>query len=556
MKAYFLLLRLNLQNALAAFKGGVRKANGKLDISRLVMYPLVALGMLCMLGMIVVFEYTLFGAFQMMGQPEMLSALVLLLSMVSTLFFSVFHMLSALYFNRDTASMAYLPLKSRTVLAAKWTEVYLGEMLLSLALATPALVLYGIHAAPDWTYYLRMVAVLLTVNCIPLSISLLLSSILGHFTSLTKHKEAWVVLGTVLLMVIVLGLEWSIMPRIPEDADAAFFMQMLLGRQALLDTLVSAFPPVLWAVKGMNGDWLLWALYLLVAIGSAVLAVALVGGGYLTTTLRQSEGSRKAKRMRLTEKAFRSHGAFMAIYIREWREIIHVPSYVLNGVLGVLMLPIILFGASMGMASEGMEMMEALEAMQQELSKTDLMLILCALLMFISWLNPLVSTAVSREGERLPIAKFIPVSPKTQLLAKLAVNLTINFVAILLMSVAILIFLGWGYLLPVLGAFVIANLFSFATGCVAMTVDACRPMLQWKSEQQVMKQNMNEMIAMALSMLLAALPIAVVVWMMTIDVNAPMLRVMVGSMTVVVEAALAGLLLCKYGTKRYAELEP
>lgn len=556
MKAYFLLLRLNLQNALAAFKGGMRKADGKLDISRLVMYPLVALGILSLLGVIIFFEYTLFGAFQMMGQPETLSALVLLVTMVSTLLFSLFHMLSALYFNRDTASMAYLPLKSRTMLAAKWTEVYLGEMLLSLAMATPALVLYGIHVAPDWTYYLRMVMVLLTVNCIPLSISLLLSSILGHFTSLTKHKEAWVVLGTVLMLVIVLGLEWSIMPRIPEDADVAFFMQILLGRQALLDTLVSAFPPVLWAVKGMNGDWLLWALYLLVAIGSAMLSVALVGGGYLTTTLRQSEGSRKAKRVRLTEKAFRSQSAFMAIYIREWREILHVPSYVLNGVLGVLLLPIILFGASMGMASEGIEMMKLLETMQQEVSKTDVMLIICAVLMFVSWMNPLVSTAVSREGERLPIAKFIPVSPKTQLLAKLSVNLTINFVAILLMSVAILIFLGWGYLLPVLGALVIANLFSFATGCVAITVDACRPMLQWKSEQQVMKQNMNQMIAMALSMLLAALPIAAVVWMIMVDGNAPILRVAVGSMTMVVEAVLAGLLLCKYGTKRYAELEP
>ena len=34
MKSYFLLLRLNLRNLLAGFRGAMRKPNGKIDISR------------------------------------------------------------------------------------------------------------------------------------------------------------------------------------------------------------------------------------------------------------------------------------------------------------------------------------------------------------------------------------------------------------------------------------------------------------------------------------------------------------------------------------------
>jgi len=261
MKSYFLLLRLNLRNLLAGFRGAMRKPNGKIDISRLILYPLALLGMLTLAGFVIFMEFSMFSAFEMLNAPEMLPGLAILLAMVTALLFSVFQMLAALYFSRDTASMAYLPLTSRTVLAAKWTEVYVSELLFSLLIAAPAVVLYGIHYAADWTYYLRMVPVLLAVNCIPLTISLLLASILGRFTSLTRHKEVWVVLGTVLMLVVVLGLEWSILPKIPDDADAAFFAQMLTGVQPMLRAFIHAFPPVAWAVDGIAGDKTLTLLY-------------------------------------------------------------------------------------------------------------------------------------------------------------------------------------------------------------------------------------------------------------------------------------------------------
>ena len=82
----------------------------------------------------------------------------------------------------------------------------------------------------------------------------------------------------------------------------------------------------------------------------------------------------------------------------------------------------------------------------------DVMLILTALLMFISWVNPIIATAISREGGRMPIAKYIPVSPRTQLWAKLSVSLTINGAAILLMGIAVAALLGTHYLGAVLGA--------------------------------------------------------------------------------------------------------
>ena len=351
---------------------------------------------------------------------------------------------------------------------------------------------------------------------------------------------------------------------------------MLTGVQPMLRAFIHAFPPVAWAVDGIAGDWLQWLAFLAVSIGGAALAIALVGGSYLDTTLRQNEGSRKARRVRVTDKTFRAHSPFMAIYRREWNEILKVPVYLLNGVLGAMMLPIMLIGMSVGMSSEQDSEVSwnfLLRLMQDSLSPMDVMLILTALLMFISWVNPIIATAISREGGRMPIAKYIPVSPRTQLWAKLSVSLTINGAAILLMGIAVAALLGTHYLGAVLGAVVLANLFSLATGCIALTIDASRPTLHWQTEQQVMKQNMNQMICMLVVLLVALIPVAGVVGMMILstaaqDMEAPSmlmrfaaehavgLRSAVAALLMAAEAGVSILILHKVGEKRFSAIEP
>lgn len=70
MKSYFLLLRLNLRNLLAGFRGVMRKQNGKIDISRLILYPLAVLGMLTLAGFVIFMEFSMFSAFEMRMRPK------------------------------------------------------------------------------------------------------------------------------------------------------------------------------------------------------------------------------------------------------------------------------------------------------------------------------------------------------------------------------------------------------------------------------------------------------------------------------------------------------
>ena len=100
-----------------------------------------------------------------------------------------------------------------------------------------------------------------------------------------------------------------------------------------------------------------------------------------------------------------------------------------------------------------------------------------------------------------------------------------------------------------LGAVVLANLFSLATGCIALTIDASRPILHWQTEQQVMKQNMNQMICMLVVLLVALIPVAGVVGMMILssaaqDMEAPsMLMRFAAEHAVGLRSAVAALLM-------------
>ncbi len=558
MKAFGVLVRLNLRLLIAGMHDGIHKKNGKLDIGKIILYVIAAAGVIALIGFVIFLELSLFDVFNTLGMPEMLPKLAAMLAMLASLFFSIYQMLATMYFSREPSAMAYLPIKSWTVLAAKWAEVYVSEIPFSLLIATPAFVLYGLNCAQNWTYWLRMVPVLLCIDCIPLIISLLLSSVVARFTSVTRNKEMWSVIGTVIMLVVVLGFEWGIMPKFTDDADATQMLQVLMNLQPTMEKIVGAFPPVTWAVSGVGGNWGLWFLFITASVGVTGAAIALLGRNYLNVALRQGESSRKTKAMQMTDRTFRRKSAFMAIFCREWKEFFRVPIYMLNGVLGVLMLPIMLLGGSIGAAKDdGMNFIGVLlELFRNELQLADVMLVLGGMLAIVSWLNPLVSTAVSREGRRLPMAKCIPVSARTQLMAKLSVNLALNAAAILVMGIAMLILLGWQYWLAVLGAMIIGNLFSIANGCAAITIDACRPMLRWKSEQAVMKQNMNEMIAMLASTIIIALPIAACIGLIMLMENTAVMRCTVTITVLLLETAAAVLVFLHVGEKRYAALEP
>ena len=97
MREYKLLLGLALRNRLAAFRAGSwKREGGKLDRGRIASTVVMVLCMGIMAAFIIFVEVTLFKALKLVGQPALLPAMAMLMSMMSTLLLGFFHVLSGL----------------------------------------------------------------------------------------------------------------------------------------------------------------------------------------------------------------------------------------------------------------------------------------------------------------------------------------------------------------------------------------------------------------------------------------------------------------------------
>ena len=557
MRSYGILLRLSLKNTLASLRTGViSRKTGKISIGYVLLTILGCAGLLGLAIALAVFENYLFKVLVRMGQPLLLPTLVMMMCMLCTLVFSAFHALSKLYFSRDTAWLASLPVTSRTVMSARLTEVCLGEMGINLLLMLPSLVLLGRYLGGGVAYWFRAAVTLVMSVALPVAITTLLAALLTRFTGITRHKEALIMVGSVLLMIIVLSVELSVLPRIPEDADVMFFVTILLSRTGLVDIITSALPPLRWAVNGLAGDWAGFGLFALVSLASLGAVVAVMGGRYLNDCIRQSEQTARRRNHRAAKAEGPQHSQLVSLYRRECMEVLRTPAYAFNSLGSVIFMPLMLIVMLISISSK-----YALSVMMQELHGllgmvpvTDLLLLGVLLMSVGCWINPAVSTAVTREGKHHDLYRMMPVAPAIQMKAKLLMGMSINQLAALVTGLLCSVLLG-RYALWLLPGFLLTLAVNYACCALSLTIDAIHPNYDWINETQAIKQSMNVMWGMLAALMLLLLPCAA--WGATLYLMPaqPLLRMAAALVVIAAEATLGYLLLQRVGVRSYAASE-
>ncbi len=558
MSSYAALLRLAILNTLASVRTAVSRKDGKVSPAAVVLLGLGILSIVAVAGFLIYGEVMLYSLLARVGQPLLLPAMALLMSMAVTLFMGAFQTLTRLYFSRDSAWMSSLPVTSRTVMAARLTEVYLSETLINLVLLAPLFVMMGLHGYGGGAYILRAAVTLLLSAALPVAVTVVLASVLVRFGALSRHKELVMTCGSVLLLVAVLSLEFAIMPKIPDDAGAMFFVQLFLDQNGLVNTLTSAILPIRWAVEGLAGSWssfLLFAGVSLLAIGGVVW---LMGGRYLEVCTRQSEQATKRKHRKLSSGDWKAASQTMALFRREWSELLRTPAYAINALSSVIVVPLMLAMMAVSIISASeitfADMLATIRGFLVSIPATDLTLILAAVLAFCCWMNPAVATAVTREGRRHDLYRMMPVTPRALLKAKLLTGLSINGLAIIIVAVVAAVLLGsltW-LLIPALA---LAMLMNYATCALSLALDALHPNYHWTTETQAIKQSMNVLIGMAISIVLLALPIVAWVLLMVNTGLGSLAKAAVATAVLVLECVAAGWLLHGPAEKGYAASE-
>jgi ABC-2 type transport system permease protein len=241
----------------------------------------------------------------------------------------------------------------------------------------------------------------------------------------------------------------------------------------------------------------------------------------------------------------------LAIFQREWRIMNRTPIFLLNGILTVVIIPIVF----LVMAKAGSRDSD-LSALFNLLASKNAFAVILASAGFMTLcgsLNGTASSAFSREGCQFWMSKVIPVSPREQVAAKFLHS----YLVALLGIIAATGVLVWQFRVK-FGILAAAIALALAAACVltavGLAIDLARPLLDWINPQKAIKQNLNVLIA-----LFADLAILFAVGFMCRILSK--LGLSGGAVLAILSLVLVGLssgswhFLTKFAAKRYAAIE-
>lgn len=449
----------------------------------------------------------LFDTLAMMGQQGVILALALPSTVFVIFFFGIAYIINTFYFSMDIESLLHLPLRPAEILGAKFAAVLVYEYLTEAVILIPVLAVYGFKNGESALFYIQAVVIMVLLPVIPLAAAAVLDMVIMRFTNLAKNKDLFRNVSGVLALFLALGLNFYIQSFAEKTTDPAKIMEIVNeGNNSMIQLTTSFFPSTKLAVNSLVSGGASGALYLLLfaAATAVAFAVFLALGNklYFKGVIGVSETSsrRKALSARELGKGTRASHIVYSYTLKELRLLFRTPIYFLNCILMNFLWPLFLIIPFLSQTSaQDQDISALLPYVQGPGAESATVLAFLAMGIFITGSNIISSTAISREGSSLFFMKFIPVEYRKQLLAKSLSGAVMGFVGIMMVvPFALFVIKIKAYVVAIgIAVSIPGILFSSIFG---LLVDIAMPKLNWDTEQKAVKQNLNGVIAIFVSM--------------------------------------------------------
>lgn len=499
-------LRLLVQNRASVFRGGTKDGKPQSKPVKVLKTVGIAVLALILYASIAMLEYLLFDLLNSIGQGKTVLGLALLGCTMITLIYGFFHVNGLLFFSKDTGFLAAMPITSRNILTCKMLMAAAGEAGVSLLFAAPLVVCYGISEGLGILYYLKSLVVFATVPLLPLTVGMLLSFVLIRISGLWKRREGVTTLVSFALFALIMIGEFSIGSM--EDSEITqWLLSIAVGQRSLAQMLLRNLPWLGWANDGILTAGAAGlgqiALYLLVSLGVFALAVFLLGGGYMKLAIKQEESISRANNTK--KRAFKGKDGVRtpmhALVMREIKDVLTVPVYATNCLIGMAVMPIMVAMILFTMSQEGN--LGELTALLDIVPKAAYIAVATAAFGFLGSMCEAASTAVSREGAAHELRKTYPLTGGEQLRAKAYMGLVFHMVGVVLITVMLIVLLP-SFWMETLAAAVCSVAPAALMSLSSVIIDAYHPRLNWKNETEAVKQNTNALLSMLLNLVVIA----------------------------------------------------
>ncbi|GAA0735227.1 putative ABC transporter permease subunit [Clostridium oceanicum] len=548
MNKLYMLTKILLKNS--SGEKSKKKNNRAYSISKLVL-PL--LGILFMIPVVNSIS-KMYDVFANTNQQDVIINAGFSITIVVIFIFSIPYILTTFYFTKDIDVLLPLPFKSYEIVGAKFITVLIYQYLMALLFLVPSLGVYGYKSSSGIVYWITAIFLFLILPIIPLVLSSLFSMVVMRFTNLGKHKDTLRVVGGIFSIVIFLGIN---LLRSNESSQGKTLELIALGNNSLVKTMNSVLPIAKWGTRSLVGNSIneaILSLFLVVLASVLFIILFIIIGQklYLNSIIGSSESF--SKREKLDDyyigKNVSKSSKFKTYVLKEMRIVLRTPAFLLNCIVPGLIFPIfLLIGIYTKLDSYFSK--ETISAIFSNKEITGLVLTISfAGLLLLSSRTMIASTAISREGQNMFINKYIPISYRKQILAKILPDTIMNSISTLLILLILVFIIKIPIMIAIL-IFIIGLLASIISSGLGMIKEINNPILNWDNEQKAVKQNKN-----AISIFFTCLILGGLIVFLAIKFR-PSATIAVISIIIISLVAITGIFnhIFTTGEKRYSEIE-
>lgn len=429
-----------------------------------------------------------------LGMAELIPGYAMTITSIITIAFTFLKTNGVLFGSRDYDMLMAFPLRTTTVITAKFLSMYLSNLCFACLVMLPMAVGYCIWMPfGSGTVLFWMLGILLT-PLLPMTLAAMVGAVIAAIGSGFRYKVFVQMILSVVLVVGIIAVSFQVQESALRDEEA-FLLQIADMGAVLSDAIHGVYPLSAWFDRAMvNGDLAAFLLFAGVSLLTYA-TFALICGKYYGRINTALTSWHAASNYQLGE--LKAGNVWTALVKREAKRFTSSSIYMLNmgmGLVMALMLAVacLVVGVDKTMEGIGISDIASLKRML-----VNLMPFFIAMLV-----NMTCTTAVSLslEGRNLWVVQSLPIERRTLLQGKMLFNIILVLPVSLICSIIFIFALDVSFLpaLCYLLFSVVSVLFSTVLGT---WINLHFPNYTWQNEVEVIKQSAGSMLGILGSML-------------------------------------------------------
>lgn len=289
-------------------------------------------------------SFGMISSLKIIGQEQVFLSLFFLALGVLFLIQSVASCMNIFYFSKDIEYVLPFPVKPIQILMAKFNVMLITEHIVGIMFGLVPLILYGILTGANILYYILAIIALLAFPILPIVIAAILVMAIMSFAKLTKDRDKFQVIATILIIVIVIGMQFMLNGQEElTDEQIALKLVEANGMADMVSGYIPTLKPITNALTAPEVGNSILEMAKVIGITFAFYVIFILIGQklYLRGALSSRSGGGTKQQKINIEKAYRRKRISISYVIKEIKILFRNPIYFTQCILPSLLMPIV-----------------------------------------------------------------------------------------------------------------------------------------------------------------------------------------------------------------------